>query len=51
MIEELYGEEVMDEIINLVTTSVIHYTVDDDYLANVRVLLGDMVEAGIKNKA
>ena len=51
MIEELYGEEVMDEIINLVTTSVIHYTVDDDYLANVRVMLGDMVEAGIKNKA
>lgn len=50
MLEELYGEETTDELIRLVTTCVVNYTTDDDYLANVRVMLGDMVEAGMKNK-
>ena len=50
MFEELYGEEMTDEMINLVTSSVVTFTYDDDYLADVRIMLGNMIEEGLKNK-
>lgn len=51
MLEELYGEETVDEMISLVSGCTINYTKDDDYLAAVRVMLGDMIEAGMRSKA
>ena len=50
MLEELYGEETVDELISLISGCTINYTKDDDYLAAVRVMLGDMIEAGMKSR-
>lgn len=44
MLEELVGREKVDELISLVSTSIVTYTHDDDRLHAARVLLGEMLE-------
>ena len=47
MLEELVGAEAADEMVAMVTTDVVTYTSDDDYLKAVRVMLLEKVaEAG-----
>ncbi len=48
MLEAGEGEAAADEMIAMVTTDVITYTNDDDYLHAVRVLLGEKVSAMLK---
>ncbi len=48
MLEKGEGEAAADEMIAMVTTDVITYTNDDDYLHAVRVLLGEKVSAMLK---
>ncbi|MBE6585739.1 MAG: DUF4091 domain-containing protein [Ruminococcaceae bacterium] len=48
MLEEGQGEAAADEMIAMVTTDVITYTNDDDYLHAVRVLLGEKVRDMLK---
>ncbi len=48
MLEAKKGEEAADDMIAMVTTDVVTYTNDDDYLHAVRVLLGEMVSDMMK---
>jgi len=48
MLEAGEGEAAADEMIAMVTTDVITYTNDDDYLHAVRVLLGEKVSETLK---
>ena len=50
MLEKIAGREAVDDMISRVTTSVLTYTDDDDYLHAVRVLLGDTLEAALNGK-
>ena len=47
MLEEALGEQAAAEMVSRVTTSVVTFTSDDDYLHAVRVLLGDTLEAAL----
>lgn len=47
MLEEALGREKTDEIVSLVTTSVVTFTTDDDYLHAVRILLGRTLEEAL----
>jgi hypothetical protein len=47
MLEELLGREAVDDIIHRITTSVVTYTKDDDYIHAVRILLGDTLEQAL----
>ncbi len=49
MLEDALGEQAAADMISRVTTSVVTYTSDDDYLHAVRVLLGDTLEAALNN--
>ena len=48
MLEELVGAEAADEMVAMVTTDVVTYTSDDDYLKAVRVLLLEKVAEAMK---
>ena len=48
MLEELVGAEAADEMVAMVTTDVVTYTSDDDYLKAVRVLLLEKVAEALK---
>lgn len=48
MLEQAAGKQAVDELVRLVTTNVLVYTSGDDYLAAVRVLLGDRLEQALK---
>ena len=48
IINDKIVEQTVDELVRLVTTNVLVYTSDDDYLAAVRVLLGDRLEQALK---
>ena len=48
MLEELVGEEAADEMVAMVTTDVVTYPSDDDYLKAVRVLLLEKVAEAMK---
>ena len=48
MLEELVGPEAADEMVAMVTTDVVTYTSDDDYLKAVRVLLLEKVAEAMK---
>ncbi len=48
MLEELAGSEAADEMVAMVTTDVITYTSDDDYLKAVRVMLLEKVAEAMK---
>lgn len=50
MLENLCGREAVDNLISMVTTSVVTYTDNDDILHAVRVLLGETVEQAMKNR-
>lgn len=49
MLEAEAGADAADEMVAMVTTDVITYTNDDDYLHAVRVLLARKVEENVKN--
>ncbi len=49
MLEAEAGADAADEMVAMVTTDVITYTNDDDYLHAVRVLLAQKVEENVKN--
>ncbi len=44
MLEKKLGRQAVDDIIHRITTSVVTYTKDDDYIHAVRILLGDTLE-------
>ena len=48
MLEELVGPEAADEMVAMVTTDVVTYTNDDDYLKAVRVMLLEKVAEAMK---
>ncbi|MBQ4112957.1 MAG: DUF4091 domain-containing protein [Clostridia bacterium] len=48
MLEELVGPEAADEMVAMVTTDVVTYTSDDDYLKAVRVMLFEKVAEAMK---
>lgn len=48
MLEQVAGQEAADTFVRLVTTNVLVYTSDDDYLAAVRVMLGECLEQALK---
>ena len=48
MLEELVGAEAADEMVAMVTTDVVTFTSDDDYLKAVRVLLLEKVAEALK---
>ncbi len=48
MLEELVGAEAADEMVAMVTTDVVTYTNDDDYLKAVRVMLLEKVAEAMK---
>ncbi len=48
MLEELVGAEAADEMVAMVTTDVVTYTSDDDYLKAVRVMLLEKVAEAMK---
>ena len=48
MLEELVGAEAADEMVAMVTTDVVTYTSDDDYLKAVRVMLLEKVAEAVK---
>jgi hypothetical protein len=48
MLEELVGPEAADEMVAMVTTDVVTYTNDDDYLKAVRVLLFEKVAEALQ---
>ena len=48
MLEELVGQTAADEMVAMVTTDVVTYTNDDDYLKAVRVLLFEKVAEAMK---
>ena len=48
MLEELVGEEAADEMVAMVTTDVVTYTSNDDYLKAVRVMLLEMVAEALE---
>ena len=48
MLEELVGPEAADEMVAIVTTDVVTYTSDDDYLKAVRVMLFEKVAEAMK---
>ncbi len=45
MLEEIYGEELTDALIGRLTTSIIHYNTDIDNFTDLRVALGNILEA------
>ena len=47
MLEEALGEEAANDMISRITTSVVTFATDDDYIHAVRVLLGDTLEAAL----
>lgn len=47
MLEDALGEEAANEMISRITTSVVTYANDDDYIHAVRVLLGDTLEEAL----
>ena len=47
MLEEALGAEAAEAMVKRVTTSVVTYTSDDDYLHAVRILLGDTLEEAL----
>ena len=47
MLEDALGEEAADEMIHRITTSVVTFATNDDYIHAVRVLLGDTLEAAL----
>ena len=47
MLEEKLGADAVNDIITRITTSVVTYTHDDDYIHAVRVLLGDTLERAL----
>ena len=49
MLEEALGEEAAAEMVRRITSSVVTYADDDDYIHNVRVLLGDTLEQLLGN--
>ena len=44
MAKELYGDEVVDELVDSVTTSVVDWTKNNDLFQNARNVLGEMLE-------
>ena len=48
MLEELVGKEAADEMVAMVTTDVVTYTSNDDYLKAVRVMLLEKVAAALE---
>ena len=48
MLEELVGQTAADEMVAMVTTDVVTYTNDDDYLKAVRVLLFEKVAEALQ---
>jgi hypothetical protein len=48
MLEELVGPEAADEMVAMVTTDVVTYTNNDDYLKAVRVMLFEKVSEAMK---
>ena len=48
MLEKKLGTEAVQNLISKITTSVVTYTNDDDYIHAVRVRLGDMVEQAMR---
>ena len=47
MLEDALGKDAADEMVAMVTTSMVTYTTDDDYLHAVRVLLGEKLNAAL----
>lgn len=47
MLEDVLGEEAAKDMISRITTSVVTYANNDDYIHAVRVLLGDTLEAAL----
>lgn len=45
MLTELYGEETVDAIISRITTSITRYTTDEELFTEIRVALGNILEA------
>jgi hypothetical protein len=48
MLEKKLGTEAVQNLISKITTSVVTYTNDDNYIHAVRVLLGDTLEAAMR---
>ena len=48
MLEKKLGRQAVDDIIHRITTSVVTYTKDDDYIHAVRILLGDTLEQAMR---
>lgn len=48
MAENLLGEEYVDEIISRISTDLTHYTLDDAFFAEVRIELGNAIEAAAR---
>ena len=49
MLEEALGEEAANDMISRITTSVVTFATDDDYIHAVRVLLGDTLEEALNH--
>ena len=49
MLEEALGKEAADEMIDKLTTSIVTFATNDDYVHAVRVLLGDTLEAALSH--
>ena len=47
MITELYGKDVTDAIIHRLTTSLSHYNTDTDNFTDLRIALGNIIEAAL----
>ena len=47
MLEEVLGAEAAQDMVSRITTSVVTYADNDDYIHAVRVLLGDTLEAAL----
>ena len=48
MLEQKLGTQALNEMISRISTSIITYASDDDYIHAVRILLGDMLEEAYK---
>jgi hypothetical protein len=51
MITELYGKDVTDAIIHRLTTSLSNYNTDTDNFTDLRVALGNIIEATLAEQA
>ncbi len=51
MITELYGKDVTDAIIHRLTTSLSNYNTDTDHFTDLRIALGNIIEAALAEKA